>query len=93
MRCHGRTNTEDAPEVATCYFCGEPHPLHASNHRLTLRDQFASEAMKAILSRKTPWVYPESTAKEAYETADAMITERDKPREQQECISLTPASS
>lgn len=63
-----------------CNQCGGP-----VEHRpgMTLRDYFAAKAMLGYLNGvaldHAPWPAIESVARKAYEVADAMLKEREKP--------------
>ena len=49
------------------------YPAHAG---MTLRDYFAAKAMQALMVHPDWNLYPDSTAKDAYKLADAMLKER-----------------
>lgn len=46
---------------------------------MTLRDYFAAKAMQASRSRNSGYASWSDLAKDAYEIADAMLAERNKP--------------
>ncbi len=46
---------------------------------LTIRDYFAAKAMQSLMVREDYGFSDKNTAKLAYESADAMLVEREKP--------------